>query len=127
MFRAPLDLRFGQSAERMIDNRRHEIVHAERVALHFGLVQKFRGHDDCGRPPKGFEADAVMRTARRTRASIANRGQDDVVVGGNGGDQGRVGVFREAFLAVVVDRREMEPFLQPRRLRYHRKAPKDRR
>jgi len=43
--------RFGQSAERMIDNRRHEIVHAERVALHFGLVEKLLGGDD--QPPSG--------------------------------------------------------------------------
>ena len=99
----------------MVDHDRREVGHAECVALHLGLVQKFGGDDDRRRPPQGFETDAVMRTARRTRASIANRGQNDVAVGGNSGDQGRVGVFGEAFLAVVVDRCEFEPFLEPRR------------
>jgi phosphomannomutase len=65
----------------MIDDDRGKIGHAERVALHLGLVQKFGRDDDRGRAAQAFETDSVMRTARRAGASIADRGQDDVVVG----------------------------------------------
>ena len=47
---ARLDLHLGQGAERMIDNHRGEIAHAERVALHLRLVQELGGDDDCCRP-----------------------------------------------------------------------------
>ena len=73
----------------MIDHNRHEIGHAERGTLHLGLVQKFGGHNNRGRPPQRFQFDAVMRTARRARPSIADRGQDDVVFGSNRGKQRR--------------------------------------
>jgi hypothetical protein len=44
------DLGLGQSAERMIDNHRGEIAHAERLALHLCLVPKLGGDDDRCRP-----------------------------------------------------------------------------
>jgi len=65
LLRPPLNLRVGQCAERMFDDDRQEVCHAERVALHFGFVQKLGCHDDCGRAAGGFESDGVMRTARR--------------------------------------------------------------
>jgi hypothetical protein len=65
LLRSALDLHLGQGAERVLDDDRGEIGHAERVALHLGLVQELGGDDDRGRAAQGFEADAVMRTARR--------------------------------------------------------------
>jgi hypothetical protein len=65
LLRAALDLRLGQGAERVVDDHRDEVGHAERVALHLGLVQELGRDDDRGRAAQGFEADAVMRTARR--------------------------------------------------------------
>ena len=60
---AGIDLGFAQGAERVVDDDRREVGHAERVALHLGLVPEFGGDDDRGRPPQAFESDAVMRTA----------------------------------------------------------------
>ena len=48
-------------------------------ALHLGLVQKLGGDDNGGRPVLPFEADRVMHTARRARASVADRGQDHLL------------------------------------------------
>ncbi len=104
--RALLDLLVGESAERVLDHDWVKIAHAERVALHLRLVQEFGGDDDRGRPSQRFELDAVMRTARRARPSIADRGQDDVVGGGDRGEQRWIGILREALLTVVIDRRE---------------------
>src|SRR3546814_7678315 len=56
-----------------------------------------------------------MHTARRTGASVADRRQNDVVSVRDLVDQLGRRVFREAFLAVVVDRREAELLVQPRR------------
>jgi hypothetical protein len=103
---AGVDLGLGKRAQRVIDHDRREVGHAERVALHLRLVQEFGGDDDRGRPSQRFELDAVMRTARRARPSIADRGQDDVVIGGDRGEQRWIGILREALLAVVIDRRE---------------------
>jgi hypothetical protein len=50
LFGAHFDFRFGQGAERMIDNHRSEVMHAERVTLHFGFVQELGGDDDRGWP-----------------------------------------------------------------------------
>jgi hypothetical protein len=63
--RALVELRLRQGAERVVDDDGDEVRHPERIALHLGLVQEFRGDDDRGRAAQGFEADAVMRTARR--------------------------------------------------------------
>ena len=82
----------------MIDDGRSEIGHAEGLALHQRFVQEFGGDDDRGRAAQGFEADGVMRTARRARASIADRGQDHIVFGRDGFDQSRIGVFRKLSL-----------------------------
>jgi hypothetical protein len=57
----------------MLDHDRGEIVHAKRVPLHLGLVQEFGGDDDRRRAAGSFESDAIMRTARCARPSIANR------------------------------------------------------
>ena len=92
-----------------------EVRHAERGALHFGLVQKFGGDNDRDRPSERFESDSVMRTARRARPSIADRGQDDVVLGGDCRHQRRVGGFGKTFLAVVVDRGELVALAEQRR------------
>ena len=81
MLRPLVYLLIGQCAERVFDHDRNKLGHAERVALHLCFVQKFDCHDDCGRAAGGFEPDAVMRTARRTRPSVADRRQDDVVIG----------------------------------------------
>ena len=83
---ARLDLRLGQGAERMIDNCGGKIAHAERIALHFCLVQELGGDDDRCRPAQSFESDAVMRTARSARPSVTDRRQYDVVVDGDGLD-----------------------------------------
>ena len=61
---ALVDLGFGQGAQRVIDDDRDEVGHAERVTLHLRLMQKFGGDDDRRRTAKGLEAHAVMRTAR---------------------------------------------------------------
>src|SRR5207237_5262339 len=57
--------------------------------------------------------DAVMRTARRARPSIADRGQDDVVLGNDLGEERRIGVLREAFLLVVMNHRETVLLAEP--------------
>ena len=61
---ALVDLGFGQGAQRVIDDDRDEVGHAERVTLHPRLMQKFGGDDDCRWAAQGFETDTVMRTAR---------------------------------------------------------------
>ena len=90
---ALVDFGVGERAERMVDDHRGEIRHAEGLALHQRFVQKFAGNNDRGRAAQGFETDGVMRTARRARSSIADRRQYDVVVGRYGCEQCRVGVF----------------------------------
>ena len=87
LFGTRRDLGFGQGAERMVDNHRGEIVHAERTALHLCLVQELGGDDNRCRPAQCFESDAVMRTARSARPSVADRGQHDVGIGSDGLDQ----------------------------------------
>jgi hypothetical protein len=77
----------------VFDHDRGEIAHAERITLHLRLVQEFRGHDNCRGAAGGFQSDAVMRTARRARPSVTDRGEHDVVGGGDGRDQRRVGLF----------------------------------
>jgi hypothetical protein len=102
LLRAPVDFLVGQSAERVLDDHRGKIVHPERVALHLRFVQEFGCDDDRRRPAGGFESDAVMRTARRARPSVADCCQHDVVIGCDGLDQRRISLFGEAFLAVIV-------------------------
>jgi hypothetical protein len=102
LLRALLDLFLGQSAERVVNYDRGEVAHAERVALHLCLVQEFRSDDNCRGAAGGFQSDAVMRTARRARPSVADRGHHDVVIGSDGRDQRRVGFLGEVLLAVVV-------------------------
>ena len=68
------------------------------AALHLGLVDEFGGDDDRGGPSQGFERNSVMRTARRARPSIADSGQDDVVLGSDRREQRRVGRFRKLSL-----------------------------
>jgi hypothetical protein len=70
----------------MVDNDRGEIAHAERMALHLCLVQELGSDDNRGRPAQCFESDAVMRTARSARPSVADRRQHHVVIGGDGLD-----------------------------------------
>src|SRR5712691_2527053 len=81
--RTGVDLGIRDRAERVIDDDRVQVRHAERGPLDLGFVEEFARYDDCGWPPQPFECDAIMRTARCARPSIADRGQDDVVVGGN--------------------------------------------
>jgi len=45
-----LDFSFGQGAERVVDNHRGQIAHAQRVALYLRFVQKLGGDNDRGRP-----------------------------------------------------------------------------
>ena len=71
----------------MIDNRRDKIAHTERIALYFRLVEELGGDNDRCRPAQCFESDAVMRTARSARPSVADRRQHNVVIGGDGLDQ----------------------------------------
>src|SRR5438132_7660234 len=97
----------------MIDHRRGEIVHAERLALHLRLVQKLGGDDHCRRPARRFQSDAVMRTARSARPSVADRRYHDVVIGRDRRDQRRVGVLGKALLAVVIDGGKGEFSLEP--------------
>ena len=86
-------LLIGQCAERVVDDDRSEILHAERGALHLCLVQELGGDDHCRGAAGCFETDAVMRTARRARPSIADRRQDDIVGVGDCRKQGRIGVL----------------------------------
>lgn len=90
---AAVDLGVGQGAERMVDDDRRQIGQAQRVALHQRLVQKLAGDDDRRRAAQGFETDGVMRTARRARASIADRRENDVVLGGDLRDERRIGIL----------------------------------
>ena len=62
---AGIDFGLGQGAQRVIDDDGVEVGHAERGALHLGLIQEFGRDDDRRRPSQRFESDAVMRTARR--------------------------------------------------------------
>ena len=103
LLRALADFAVGQGAERMTDHNRSQIGHSERVTLHPRLVQEFGGDDDRRRAAQGFESNAVMRTARGARPSIADRRQHDVVFSGDRRDQLGVGVLRKAFLAVIID------------------------
>ncbi len=96
----------------MVDHHRREVGHAKRVALHIGLVDELGGHHHRDRFAQRLKGDAVMRTARRTRPSIADGGQDDVVVGGDGRDKRRVGDLGEAFLLVIADGGDAVPGLQ---------------
>ena len=50
-----VDFLVGQGAERVVDDDRREIGHAERVALHLRFVQEFGRDDDRRRPAGGFE------------------------------------------------------------------------
>lgn len=112
MLRALLDFLLGKGAERVLDHDWGEIAHAERIALHLRLVQELRGDDNCGGAAGCFETDAVMRTARRARPSVADRGHHDVVVHSDGRDQRRVGLLGEALLAVVVHCSKADFFLE---------------
>ena len=71
----------------MVDNHQGEIVHAERMALRLCLVQELGGDDNRCRPAQCFESDAVMRTARSARPSVADRGHHNVGIAGDGLDQ----------------------------------------
>ena len=93
MLHTLVDLLVGQSAERMFDHDQGEIGHAERIALRLCLVQEFRSDDNCRGAAGGFQSDAVMRTARRARPSVADRGHHNVVIGRNGRDQRWVGLL----------------------------------
>jgi hypothetical protein len=42
----PVDFRVGQGAERVVDDNRYQIGHAERRTLHLRFVQEFGGDDD---------------------------------------------------------------------------------
>jgi len=112
LLRALLDLLVGEGAERVFDHHRGEFVHAERVALHLCLVQEFRSDDNCRGAAGGFQSDGVMRTARRARPSVTDRGHYDVVSGGDSRDQRRVGFLGEALLAVVVHCSKRDFFLE---------------
>ena len=83
---AGVDLGLRDRAEGMVDDDRFEIGHAERGPLDLGLMQKLGGDNHGDGASKGFKSDAVMRTARRARPSIADRGQNKVVLAGDGGD-----------------------------------------
>ena len=54
LLRAFVDLLVGQSAERVFDDDRGEIVHTERIALHLCLMQEFRSDDNCRGASGGF-------------------------------------------------------------------------
>jgi len=93
MLRPLVDFCVGQCAERVLNDDGNELVHAECIALHLRLVQKLRGDDDRRRAAGGFEPDPVMRTARRARPSVADRGQYDVVHRGDRHYQCRVSIL----------------------------------
>jgi hypothetical protein len=99
----------------MLDYDGDEIAHAERVALDLSLVQEFGGDDDRCRATGRFELDAVMRTARSARPSVADRGQHDVVFGRDRLDQPWIGVLGKALLAIIVYFSERKFILQLRR------------
>src|SRR5215469_1854393 len=96
----------------MVDHDRHKVAHAERIALDLCLMQEFGRDDDRCRMPSGFEPDAIMHTARCARPSVADCGQHNVVIGGDGLDQRRIGLLGKAFLAVIVDCGKGSFFLQ---------------
>ena len=73
LFGTRIDFNLGQGAERMINNRRSEARHTERIALHLRLVQELGSDDHRRRATQRFESDSVMRTARRARPSVADR------------------------------------------------------
>lgn len=84
---ARFDLGLGQCAERVVDDHREQIAHAEGIALQLGLALELGGDDDRRRAAERFEGNAVMRTARSARPSIANRRHHNVVIGCNSFEQ----------------------------------------
>ena len=92
LFGAGFDLGLGQGAERVLDDHRDEIAHAEGVALQLRLALELGGDDDRARAAQRFESNAVMRTARCARPSIADCRHHNVVVGRNRFEQRRSSV-----------------------------------
>jgi hypothetical protein len=73
----------------MINNHRGQIAHAEGVPLRLRLALELGGNDDRRRATQYFEGNAIMRTARGARPSIAYRRHHNVVVGRNRFEQRR--------------------------------------
>ena len=74
------DFGFGQRAKRMLNRDPVQILHTESVALRLRFQREFLGDDHCGRDAFGFQGHCVMHTARRAGASVADCGEDDIVV-----------------------------------------------
>ena len=96
----------------MLDDHWDEIAHIKSVALYLRLVEEFGGDNDRCRPAQYFESDAVMRTARSARPSVADCRQYNVVISGDYLDQCGIHILGKALLAVVIDGCEGELLLE---------------
>ena len=77
----------------MGDNDRLKSFHPQGRALDMGLVQKITGHNHSRGNTFLFQADRIVRTARGTGASIADGGDDGIILQRNLVDKLRRGVF----------------------------------
>ena len=83
---AGVELFGGERAERVRHDDGAECVHAERGTLDGGFMLEDGGDDDgCGNAGL-FQADGVVRTARRAASSITDADQRDVVLRGDARD-----------------------------------------
>ena len=88
----------------MGDDDRGESLGAQGRALDIRFMSERRGDDDRGGDATCLQPDRVVQTARRAGPSIAYRGDDDVVLGGNPVEQIGRRHPREAVLRVAGDR-----------------------
>ena len=96
------NLLVGQRAERVPDDDRCEQLRTQRRPLQVGFVQEGIGHDDGSRDAAPLELDRVVQTARRARASIADRGDYRVVLRCDPVQQVSSRGAREARLRIVL-------------------------
>ena len=83
IFRPRPDLRLGARANRVVDHQERIVRQAQQAGNVLCRHLKRVGAKDDGAFSKLLEADAVMQTARRTRASVTQTGNQEVHLAGS--------------------------------------------